>query len=314
MPRLTTATPWGDITLADAHAHLFGHSFFSKLASQQSPSAPSSVTDLTAQLDWEAPSPSNAVFAERWVRELDEKGVSEIVMMASLPGDVQSAADFVASRPDRFIGYFMVNPLADGATGLARHAVEQQGLRGICLFPAMHRYSVNEAAVRPFFELAAANPGTVVFVHMGILSVGVRKKLKLPSLFDLRFSNPVDLHALALEFSSVPIVVPHFGAGYFRETLILGSLASNVHVDTSSSNAWMGLQAPPLSLEQVFRQSLDIFGPERLLFGSDSSFFPRGWNRQVLDSQLPVLERIGVSRDEAAAILGGNLRRLVRMV
>ena len=52
------------------------------------------------------------------------------------------------------------------------------------------------------FDVAAATPGTAVFVHCGVLSVGVRKKLGLPSPFDIRFGNPLDLHAVALALSA----------------------------------------------------------------------------------------------------------------
>jgi len=47
------------------------------------------------------------------------------------------------------------------------------------------------------------------------------------------------------------------------------------------------------------------------LFGSDSSFFPRGWNTAVLDVQRGILQDLGVSEEHAGAILGGNLRRLM---
>ena len=72
--------------------------------------------------------------------------------------------------------------------------------------------------------------------------------------------------------------MPHFGAGYFREALMLADLCSNVYLDTSSTNSWMRYQAAHLTLRTVFRHALDVAGPERLLFGTDSSFFPRGWN------------------------------------
>ena len=64
-------------------------------------------------------------------------------------------------------------------------------MQGICLFPAMHRYAVHEDHIRPVFELAASYPGTVVFVHCGVLTVGVRKKLGLSSLFDMQFFDTV---------------------------------------------------------------------------------------------------------------------------
>ena len=150
-----------------------------------------------------------------------------------------------------------------------------------------------------------------VFVHCGVLSVGVRKKLGLPSPFDIRFGNPLDLHGVALKFSTVPIVIPHFGAGMLREALMVASLCPNVVLDTSSSNSWMA-QTPGLTLEQVFRAALDVAGPDRLLFGTDSSFFPRGWNRAVYDQQVSVLNSLAVPTADQEKIFSGNFRRLFR--
>lgn len=92
---------------------------------------------------------------------------------------------------------------------------------------------------------------------------------------------------------------------------MLGDLAPNVYLDTSSTNSWVKYQTPRISLKDVFAQALDVFGPERLLFGSDSSFFPRGWNAKILETQLGVFEELSLSREDVAAIVGGNLKRLL---
>jgi predicted TIM-barrel fold metal-dependent hydrolase len=140
----------------------------------------------------------------------------------------------------------------------------------------------------------------------------VRKKLGLPSPFDMRFSNPIDVHAVATSFPSVPIIVPHFGAGYFREALMLADLCPNVYLDTSSSNSWMRYQESHLDLRQVFRRALDVVGPKRLLFGTDSSFFPRGWHHQIFDEQATALYEIGLSEADAKSIFSENLLRIIR--
>ena len=148
-----------------------------------------------------------------------------------------------------------------------------------------------------------------IFIHCGVLSVGVRQQLGLPSPFDIRFGNPLDLHGVALKFPNVPIIIPHFGAGMLREALMVASLCPNVLLDTSSSNSWIK-QTPGLTLEQVFRTALDVVGPDRLLFGTDSSFFPRGWNRAIYDQQEAVLERLGVTPEDQQRIFAGNFTRL----
>src|SRR5439155_4173598 len=173
----------------------------------------------------------------------------------------------------------------------------------------MHRFSIQDECARRLFDVAATRPGTAVFVHCGVLSVGVRKKLGLPSAFDIRYGNPIDLHAVALAYPSVRIIVPHFGAGLFREALMLADLCPNVLLDTSSSNGWIKY-LPGLTLAAVFRQALAVVGPDRILFGTDSSFFPRGWVMDVYERQSSALDEIGASAEVREKIFGGNFDRV----
>jgi predicted TIM-barrel fold metal-dependent hydrolase len=128
----------------------------------------------------------------------------------------------------------------------------------------------------------------------------------------MRFSNPVDVHGIALRYPHLTFVMPHFGAGYFREALMVADLCPNVYFDTSSSNEWVKYQLPAIALRDAFRRSLDVIGPHRLLFGTDSSFFPRGWVKGVFDAQTAVLHDLGVGTDDAELIFGANLRRILR--
>ncbi len=298
-------TCWGEIEVADAHVHFFSPNFFLSLASQ----CQKDPTALEAILGWQFPLQPEEL-ADTWVKELDRHGVARSTLIASVPGDEHSVQAAVRRHPRRFWGYFMLNPVAGDAVERVERALGA-GLRGICLFPAMHRYSIQDERVKPIFGLAGARPGTVVFVHCGVLTVGVRKKLGLPSPFDMRFSNPIDLHAVALEFPKVNFVVPHFGAGYFREALMLCDLCPNVHLDTASSNSWVKYQPDGVDLKGVFERALEVVGARRLLFGTDSSYFPRGWNGQVFEKQVQVLQELGVAEEDARLILGGNLQRLL---
>lgn len=259
-------------------------------------------------LGWEDPGSDDAL-ADRWVAELDRAGVSRAVLIASVPNDGAAVGAAVRRHPTRVVGWFMVDPSAPDAVGAAAEIIDTHHLRGLCLFPAMHHVGLHDTRVRELFQLAAARPGTAVFVHCGVLSVGARAKLGLPSRFDMSLGNPLLLHRLALDFPTVPIVIPHFGAGFLREVLMLADLCRNVYVDTSSSNRWMRYH-PGLTLRATFEQVLSVLGADRLLFGTDSSFFPRGWVRAVYDEQAGILDAIGVRPDERSAIFGGNFSRL----
>lgn len=295
--------------LADAHVHFFSHRYFRVLLGSPDEAA---VAAALQKLGWEAPPEDPAALAARWVAELDRAGVSRAALIASIPGDEASVEAAVSAFPDRFYGYFFANPCAPDAAAGLRAALGRGLLRVPCFFPAMHRYALFEPPVTQALEtIASALPRPVVFVHCGVLSVGVRRKLGLPSPFDLRFSNPLDLHGTALRFPHIRFVLPHFGAGFFREALMLADLCPNVFFDTSSSNNWMKYQPGEWTLPAVFARALAVVGPQRLLFGTDSSFFPRGWNRAVFDEQTAALDTIGVPAAAREAIFGGNIEQLL---
>jgi len=300
-------TALGPLSVSDAHVHFFSYGFFASLAAQKG----ISVDSLAPVLGWEMPAQDPATLADKWIQELDRHAVGRAVLIASAPGDYSSVIAAVRNHPNRFYGYMMVDPAAADCPGQVRAALASGHMHGICLFPAMHCVSVHDNRVMAWLDdLSVRTPRVVVFVHCGVLSVGVRRKLGLPSQFDMRFSNPLDLHAIALRYPQLRFVIPHFGAGYFREALMLCDLCPNVYLDTSSSNNWMRYQ-PGLDLTSVFRSALDVAGPQRLLFGTDSSFFPRGWNAAVFEAQVNALQQIGVKRETAQLIFHDNLERLL---
>jgi uncharacterized protein len=298
-------TPWGEIAIGDAHVHFFSHPFYAALAHQKKLETAESLQPL---LNWEIPGSDPVALADRWVRELDRNEVKNACLMASIPGDEDSVAAAVAAHPSRFYGYFMLNPLQEEARAHVRGGGWNRHLHCICLFPAMHGYSINDERVQRVLDFAGGG-GFTIFVHCGALSVGVRRKLGLESAFDMRYSNPLDLHPVAMRNPKTTFVVPHFGAGMFREALMLADLCPNVFLDTSSSNRWMAYEG--LGLADVFRRALAVVGPERLLFGTDSSFFPRGWNAAAFQRQVAAMAEAGVNEAQARQILGGNLETLL---
>ena len=306
-------TELGEMRVMDAHAHFFSHPFFMQFveALRQELPGDDQYGGLARRLGWELPTPDHAALGRRWVQEMDKHSLERMVLIASMPGDEESILAAARAFPERIFGYFMLDPTRPDAAERTKRALAS-GLRGVCLFPAMHRFHVWEERCYPVFEAAQA-AGAIVFTHFGILKMGIRDKLGLPSKFDMRYSNPIDLHRVAKDFPATVFVMPHFGCGFLREALIVGDQCANVCVDTSSSNAWVNTMPIPLDLTQVFGAALRVFGPERILFGTDSTFLPRGWRRDIFDAQVRVLKGAGVPIQQARLIFGENLARLLRV-
>jgi len=301
-------TPWGEMPVQDSHVHFFSRNFFNALARQKNLGGAHELeNDLQSLLGWDMPPSEPALLAKTWVDELNKHGVEKIALMASMPGDEASVAAAVAHDPHRFYGYFMLDPTQPDAVSRMAEAVKNPHLHAVCLFPAMHTYSIADARVVPILELASDHH-LAVFVHCGALSVGVRQKLGLPSQFNLSYSNPLHLHPVALHFPRIRFVVPHFGAGLLRETLMVADLCPNVYIDTSSGNGWMKYEG--LDLLTVFQRTLEVIGTGRLLFGSDSSYFPRGWNHAIFEQQTKILYEAGIDVTDVTKILRFNLENV----
>jgi uncharacterized protein len=298
-------THWGEVEVSDAHVHFFSPPFFTSLAEQKK------TNDIGALTGCDIPASSEDL-ADRWATELNHNNVQSAMLVASVPGDVESVGTALERHPGRFHALAMMNPLMPSADIRCANALRDGLINGIFLFPAMHRYSMHDTHVNSLLATVSGYPGALVYVHCGMLRVGIRRKLGLHSNFDMRYSNPIDLHAVALGFPSVRFVIPHFGAGYLREALMVADLCPNIYFDTSSSNRWMRCEPYGIDLPGVFRRALDVVGPGRLLFGTDSSFFPRGWVRDIFDVQTEALAEVGVNAGDARSILGGNLRALLK--
>jgi len=300
-----------EMSVHDCHCHFFSRRFFEALGREKyGLVAPPPAEAVARELGWEPPGEPVAL-ARRWAEELDRHHVSRAALMASFPGDEDSVAEAVAAHPSRFVGFFVVNPIAPDGLEHARRGLALRGMRCVCLFPSMHRYRLDDERVVRLFEIAAEHDA-VVFAHCGYLSIEARTRLGLRTIIDLRLGDPLALAATAARFPHVPVIVPHFGGGFFREALMAAEACPSIHFDTSSSNGWIRF-VPDLTLGDVFRRALAVAGPQRLLFGSDSSFFPRGWRQVIHGAQRAILDEIGAEDEACRQIFSGNFDRLFAM-
>lgn len=241
---------------------------------------------------------------------MDRHRVERMVTFASVPEEAPSVGEAARVAAGRLVPFSLVNPKIPGAPDRVDALVEEHGIRGLVLFPAMHRFDLSDRALEAFFRKVDMRR-LPLLVHLGVLRVAVRDLLGLPSDFDLSYAVPERLRGVLERFPGIRFVVPHFGGGYFRETLELAAGHPNLSVDTSSSNDWTAGMSPRLPLSSVFARAREAMGIERILFGTDSSVFPRGWRRDLLEAQVAAMEEAGFSAGEQDRVLGGNARALL---
>jgi len=260
------------------------------------------------RLAWDFPAPETEKHtdeeqAERWAAEVDRYGLDKVVFVTG--GGNDNLARIVKMYPDKFVGFAHHDPFEENAAQELERAVTELGMRGYKLLaPALDR-PVDDETAFPVWEVAAKYE-IPVLIHFGILGGGGGVAWH-PNI------NPLTLHDVAKAFPDVNFVVPHLGCTYVRETLQLCWACRNVCVDTSGSNQWVRWMPGDLTVKQLLRKYLETIGPDRILFGSDSSWFPRGFAVRYLQDQIRDLRELGVSYEVMQKILAGNASRLLKL-
>jgi uncharacterized protein len=248
----------------------------------------------------EAEPPEVRAVAARWAAALDSAGVARAVFFTS-PDYHDDLLTFVSLDPKRFVGYTTVDPTDPTSADLLRRHVDECGVRGLKLYPMAHGFRVDDERCRVVYEVCESRSVPVI-VHFGI---------SIAANHDLRYGNPIDLSGPALRFPGVTWIIPHFGAGFFGEALMVAAQYQNVFIDTSSSNNWVKWMPRPLTVAELFGRTVDAIGARRLIFGTDSSFFPRGYRTNILNEQLGICQSLGLSPDDIDNIFCMNIERIL---
>lgn len=300
------------MAIIDFHAHFFSRTFFETLAGQSPlPGTPEErLAKVVAKTGIELPPEDVGQHLARWVEDLDRREVEHMATFASVPEEIPVVGEAAAQSNGRLSAFALVNPTVEGVPERVGGLLEGGVFKGVLVFPAMHHYHIGGPEARALLEVLNEHKATI-YVHCGLLVVKLRDLLGLPRPQDLTYANPLSLVPAANAFPDVNFVIPHFGAGFFREALFAGSQCSNVYVDTSSSNSWRRTQFPCPSLREVFERTLDVLGPKRIVFGTDSNTFPTGWRNDRYEEQKAALQTCGVSSDDQELVFAGNARRLL---
>ncbi len=264
------------------------------------------------RLAWDFPKPEPEresgqaavdALADRWVAELDRYGIDRIGFATG--GGNDTLAHAVARHPARFIGFAHHNPFDPDAAAEMQRAVTELGLRGLkILAPALER-RIDDKSLYPLWETVEAL-GVPVLIHFGMLGGG-------GGISWNERDNPGALEPVCRGFPTIQFVVPHFGIQYVKELLFLCWACENVNVDTSGSNQWTRWMPYSLTLEDLIRKFYETVGPDRILFGSDSSWFPRGFSIRYLQDQIRACRFMNLPDDALRKIFGDNAVRLFRL-
>lgn len=239
--------------------------------------------------------------AARWLAELDRHGLERIGFVTGRNND--ELARVVQMHPDRFFGFAHHDITRPDAAAELERAVTQLGLKGLKqLAPAMP-LAINDRSLYPVWEVCE-RLGIPALIHFGMLGAAGGVSFH-PNI------SPAILEPVARDFPTVDFVIPHFGIQHVTDLLFLCWSCPNVHVDSSGSNQWVRWMPYKLTLDDLFQKFYETIGPERILFGSDSSWFPRGFALRYLQDQIRICRFMNMSHEHLQLIFGGNAARLM---
>lgn len=260
------------------------------------------------RLEWDFAEPEKGPqdphdLARRWNEEIDKYELELVVFVTGNGND--NLASYIAPYKERMVGFAHHDIQAPDALQQLKHAVEELGFRGLKLFGPRMRIPFESQELEPIWEYCAERE-LPVLIHFGVMGGG-------GGVSTHPFMNPLTIHEVAKRYPEMPIIVPHFGAGYWMETLHLAWACPNIYIDSSGSNQWIRWMPYPLDIESLFRKAFETVGPKRIIFATDSSWFPRGFAVRYLQDQLRACRYIGMNNEQLQDIFADNALRLLKL-
>lgn len=219
-------------------------------------------------------------------------------------------AETVRERPGVLIGYVYVNPLG-GSAAVARAAewLREKEFVGLIVNSSVRGEFLDDERSDEFFAMAEET-GAPVLLHPPAVPVAAAVMKKVGAIehvvrpCDITMGVAAILLAGRLQrFPDLKLIAPNAGGALalLREKLDMAQRRDGlpgppvseqlrrIHVDTAT---------PSLP---ALRAAVEVFGPERMLFGTDSPPLAT-----PLDAALAAVDALGLSPVDQARVLAGN--------
>ncbi len=235
---------------------------------------------------------------DAWLNAMDRLGIEKTIFMAN----VNFNKDFTTfiNSSSRLVGFAKINPTKPDAVDTLKKEIEN-GMSGVKLYPTNEGFDVSSKDAYPFYDYCEKKHIPIV-IHFGV-TIGFRA--------DLINGNPLTLSTVLADFPGVNFIIAHFGAGFFRETLMLRYKRQNLYVDTSGTNNWLQNQDNFLTLKDVFKKSIEVFDDQHIIYGSDTRIFPAGYRENILKEQTNILKELNLKKEAIENIMHNNAKNIL---
>lgn len=215
-----------------------------------------------------------------WLEAMDKNNVEKAIFLALQNGN-EEFLKFI-EQSERFVGITNVNPTDPEAVEKVKSDFKK-GCVGVKLYATSGGFDIGDGSAFPFYRYCEEHSIPII-IHFGV-SIGRNS--------DLDLGNPLRLSRVISRFPKLKVVIAHFGAGFFKEALLLMYKNENVYFDTSGTNNWLEVSPFGWSLKDLFKISLRAVGGKRILFGTDSHRMSEGYRENILQEQMKIVEELG---------------------
>ena len=207
----------------------------------------------------------------------------------------EEIAEAALRYPDAIIPFASIDP-AKGKAGAkqVRRLVEEHGVRGFKFHPNVQAFFPNDRMAYPLYE-AIEECGAISVFHTG--QTGIGAGAPGGGGIRLKYSNPMFVDDVAVDFPGMPIILAHPSFPWQDEALSVATHKPQVYIDLSG---WSPKYFPP-QLVQYANSLLQ----DKVLFGTDYPLLtPERWLADF--DKLPIKDSVRpkILKDNAARLLG----------
>ena len=206
----------------------------------------------------------------------------------------EEVAEDCAKHQDVLIPFASIDPMR-GKMGAreARRLIKDFGIRGFKFHPSAQEFYPNDRAAYDLYEVIA-EAGLPAIFHSGQTGVGAR--MRGGGGVRLKYSDPMFLDDVAVDFPDMPIVIAHPSFPWQENALAVATHKPQVYIDLSG---WSPKYFPPILVQYA-----NTILKDKMLFGSD---FPV----MTPDRWLADFDKIGIRDEVKPLILRDNAVRLL---
>lgn len=281
-----------DIVAIDVHTHA--------MVSHRNPPDPVAIAFDDAMAKYfkqTLPKPTTAETAA-YYRERKMLAVIFMVDSERANGQIripnEEIAEEAAANSDVLIPFASIDPMR-GKMGVreARRLIKDHGIRGFKFHPSLQGFFPNDRAAYELYEVIAEEGLPAIF-HSG--QTGVGASMPGGGGVRLKYSDPMYLDDVAVDFPDMQIVIAHPSFPWQENALAVATHKPNVFIDLSG---WSPKYFPPILIQYA-----NGLLKNKMLFGSD---FP------VLtpDRWLADFEKLDIKPEVKPLILKRNAIRLL---